>query len=108
MKKLLIVLALLLAMGGAFLAAQDSYTKEESDAAFATKGATTMIWMVVGAALVFVMQAGFALVEVGLTRAKNTANILMKNLMDFCLGSLAFFFVGWGLMYWASKGGWLA
>jgi len=106
MKKLLIVLALLLAMGGAFLAAQDSYTKEESDAAFATKGATTMIWMVVGAALVFVMQAGFALVEVGLTRAKNTANILMKNLMDFCLGSLAFFFVGWGLMYGASKGGW--
>ncbi len=105
MKKLLIVLALLIAIGGAFLTAQESYTKEESDAAFATKGATTMIWMVVGGALVFVMQAGFALVEVGLTRAKNTANILMKNLMDFCLGSLAFFFVGWGLMYGASKGG---
>jgi Amt family ammonium transporter len=87
--------------------AQEStnYTKAEADAAFATTGATTMIWMVIGGALVFVMQAGFALVEVGLTRAKNTANILMKNMMDFCLGSLAFFFVGWGLMYGASKGG---
>jgi ammonium transporter, Amt family len=105
MKRLFIIFALLALLGGAFLSAQESYTKGEADAAFATTGSMTMIWMVLGAALVFVMQAGFAMVEVGLTRAKNTANILMKNLMDFCLGSLAFFFVGWGLMYGASKGG---
>jgi Amt family ammonium transporter len=107
MKKRLIVagIVLILALVAPLLGAQAAYSKDEADAAFATKGATTMIWMVVGAALVFLMQAGFAMVEVGLTRAKNTANILMKNLMDFCLGSLAFFFVGWGLMYGASKGG---
>lgn len=92
------------------LSAQDAagYTKAEVDALLAVKattGTATMIWMVVGAALVFVMQAGFAMVEVGLTRAKNTANILMKNMMDFCLGSLAFFFVGFGIMYGADKAG---
>lgn len=48
------------------------------------------VWILVGAALVFFMQAGFAIVEAGLTRAKNTGNILMKNLMDFCLGTIVF------------------
>jgi Amt family ammonium transporter len=105
MKKRLVALALMLLLLAPFVFAQESYTKSEADTMFATTGATTMIWMVVGAALVFVMQAGFAMVEVGLTRAKNTANILMKNLMDFCLGSLAFFFVGWGLMYGMSRAG---
>lgn len=90
-------------------AAQDAtvaYSKAEVDALLAGKvdtGVTTMLWMVIAAALVFMMQAGFAMVEVGLTRAKNTANILMKNMMDFCLGALAFFFVGWGLMYGSDK-----
>ncbi len=57
------------------------------------------VWILVGAALVFFMQAGFAIVEAGLTRAKNTGNILMKNLMDFCLGTIVFWVLGYGLMH---------
>ena len=48
------------------------------------------VWFLIGAALVFWMQAGFAMVEAGFTRAKNTGNILMKNLMDFCIGTIVF------------------
>jgi Amt family ammonium transporter len=57
------------------------------------------IWTIITACLVFFMQAGFAMVEGGLTRAKNTGNIMMKNLLDFCMGSLAFWLVGFGLMF---------
>ena len=57
------------------------------------------IWVLVGAALVFFMQAGFALCEAGFTRAKNTGNILMKNLMDFCIGTPVFWLLGFGLMF---------
>jgi Amt family ammonium transporter len=57
------------------------------------------VWMLLGAMLVFWMQPGFALVEAGFTRTKNTANILMKNFLDFMLGSLLFFFVGYGIMF---------
>lgn len=64
--------------------------------------AMDMMWLVLSGALVFFMQAGFALVETGLTRAKNATNIIMKNLMDFCLGALAFWMIGWGLMYGSS------
>lgn len=63
------------------------------------------IWILWGAALVFFMQAGFAIVEAGLTRAKNTGNILMKNLMDFCLGTLVFWVLGYGLMKGRDAGG---
>jgi Amt family ammonium transporter len=64
-----------------------------------------MIWMVLAAALVFFMQAGFAMVETGLTRAKNAGNIIMKNLMDFSAGAVAYWAVGWALMYGATNGG---
>jgi Amt family ammonium transporter len=57
------------------------------------------IWTLVAAFLVMWMQAGFALVETGLTRAKNAVNIIMKNLLDFCYGSLAYWLVGFGLMF---------
>jgi Amt family ammonium transporter len=60
---------------------------------------TTVIWVLIGAALVYFMQAGFALCEAGLTRAKNTGNILMKNLMDFSIGTPCFWLVGFGLMF---------
>ncbi len=56
------------------------------------------VWFLIGAALVFWMQAGFAMVEAGFTRAKNTGNILMKNLMDFCIGTVVFILVGFGLL----------
>ncbi len=56
------------------------------------------VWFLIGAALVFFMQAGFAMVETGFTRAKNAGNIIMKNLMDFCIGTVMFIFLGFSLM----------
>ncbi|MBQ6164958.1 MAG: ammonium transporter [Clostridia bacterium] len=56
------------------------------------------VWFLIGAALVFWMQAGFAMVEAGFTRAKNTGNIIMKNLMDFCIGTVVFIVIGFGLL----------
>ena len=56
------------------------------------------IWFLIGAALVFFMQCGFAMVESGFTRAKSAGNIIMKNLMDFCIGTFMFVFLGYGLM----------
>jgi len=65
------------------------------------------IWILIAAVLVMFMQAGFALVEAGFTRTKNTANILMKNLMDFSIGSLIFWILGYTLMYGEDIGGFL-
>ena len=64
--------------------------------------AVNTIWVLVGAVLVFFMQAGFAMVETGFTRAKNAGNIIMKNLMDFCIGTPVFWLVGFGLMFGGS------
>ena len=64
------------------------------------------VWTLVAAALVFFMQAGFAMVETGFTRAKNAINILMKNLMDFSVGSVVFWAIGFGLMFGTTKTGW--
>jgi Amt family ammonium transporter len=64
------------------------------------------VWTLVAAFLVYLMQAGFALVETGLTRAKNAVNICMKNLMDFVMGSLAYWLVGFGIMFGANPTGW--
>jgi ammonium transporter, Amt family len=63
-----------------------------------------IVWTCIAAFMVFFMQAGFAMVETGFTRAKNAVNILMKNLMDFSVGTLVFFFVGFGLMFGKSNG----
>jgi len=62
------------------------------------------VWTCIAAFLVFFMQAGFAMVEAGFTRAKNAVNILMKNLMDFSVGTIAFFLIGFGLMFGKSNG----
>lgn len=64
------------------------------------------LWTLIAAALVFFMQAGFAMVEAGFTRAKNAINIMMKNLMDFSMGTLAYWAVGFGLMFGVSASGW--
>ncbi|MCD7813284.1 MAG: ammonium transporter [Lachnospiraceae bacterium] len=64
----------------------------------AINGEVFGVWFLIGAALVFWMQAGFAMVEAGFTRAKNTGNILMKNLMDFCIGTIMFILIGFGLL----------
>ena len=66
--------------------------------------AVNTIWVLLGAALVFFMQAGFAMVETGFTRAKNAGNIIMKNLMDFCIGTPVFWLVGFGIMFGAGNG----
>jgi len=71
-----------------------------------TRGLNTL-WIIITAALVFWMQAGFALVEAGLTRAKNTTNILFKNLIDFVFATLAFWSFGYAFMYGTSAGGWI-
>ncbi len=65
--------------------------------------ATSTIWVLLGAVLVFFMQAGFAMVETGFTRAKNSGNIIMKNLMDFAIGSTIFWFIGFGIIFAGSS-----
>ena len=74
-----------------------------------TYSAVNTIWVLLGAALVFFMQAGFSMCEAGFTRAKNTGNILMKNLMDFCIGTPCFWLFGFGMMFGLGSGlfGWL-
>ena len=64
------------------------------------------VWTLIAAALVFFMQAGFAMVESGFTRAKSACNIMMKNLLDFSMGSLAFWAIGFGIMFGTTKTGW--
>ncbi|EAQ42208.1 ammonium transporter [Polaribacter sp. MED152] len=65
-----------------------------------------MLWMLIAGILVFLMQAGFTLVESGMTRAKNAVNIAMKNLLDICVGSITFWLVGYSLMYGDTSNGW--
>jgi Amt family ammonium transporter len=73
-------------------------TVVQSAIAEISESTTLGVWFLIAAALVFFMQAGFAMVETGFTRAKNAGNIIMKNLMDFCIGTIAFTFVGQGLL----------
>ncbi|MBU3010358.1 ammonium transporter [Polaribacter vadi] len=65
-----------------------------------------MLWMLIAGILVFLMQAGFTLVESGMTRSKNAVNIAMKNLLDICVGSITFWLVGYSLMYGDTSNGW--
>lgn len=82
-------------------------TDEEQQASpYAIKNDLNALWTVLAAILVFFMQAGFAMVEAGFTRAKNACNIMMKNLMDFSIGSLSFWLIGFGLMFGVTSGGW--
>jgi Amt family ammonium transporter len=93
-RKKIVVLAILLLCMGISLFAQ-----EAPDAVEALGFSLDVIWLFIGAILVFIMQAGFALVETGLTRAKNATNITMKNVMDFCFGAIVYWALGWGFMY---------
>jgi Amt family ammonium transporter len=108
MRRLLIGLILIVTIGlcGPLLAAETSAgsipavdaAKEEVQLNI------NIVWTCIAAFLVFFMQAGFAMVEAGFTRAKNAVNILMKNLMDFSVGTLAFFLIGFGLMFGKTNG----
>ena len=69
--------------------------------------AADTLWVALSAALVFFMQAGFALLEGGMARSKNAVNVLMKNYMDACVGGLIFWLIGFGLMFGYNPSGWL-
>ncbi|KXS43184.1 MAG: ammonium transporter, Amt family [Methanohalophilus sp. T328-1] len=79
--------------------------EENAQAINDVQTALTFVWLLVASALVFFMHTGFSLVEIGLTRSKNTANILMKNFMTITLGILVYWAVGWGVMYGADAAG---
>ena len=99
-----ILLFLLLTSVSAFANPDSETVKSAEQLAEELQTNLNIVWTCVAAFLVFFMQAGFAMVEAGFTRAKNAINILMKNLMDFSIGTLAFFFVGFGLMFGLSNG----
>ncbi len=110
--KSMIVLLLFLVIGGTVAVADEVAVDPVTAAVDAAKEELqtniNIVWTCVAAFLVFFMQAGFAMVEAGFTRAKNAVNILMKNLMDFSIGTIAFFVIGFSLMFGANKGmiGW--
>ena len=85
---------------------QDTATSEVAKAVEQINGDMGMLWMLIAGILVFLMQAGFTLVESGMTQSKNAVNIAMKNLLDICVGSLTFWFVGYSLMYGDTTNGW--
>jgi len=95
-------------LGAGLLSAQQAAappTVEDLQKAIAAlQKQTDIVWTVVAACLVFFMQAGFAMVEAGFTRAKNAGNIMMKNLMDLSMGGVAYWAVGFGLMFGVSNG----
>lgn len=87
---------------------QDASPTIESNAKALTdiQNNANFLWTLIAAILVFLMQAGFAMLEAGLTRAKNAVNILMKNIMDFSLGTLGYWAIGFGLMFGVTSTGW--
>ena len=97
-----LILGVLLSLGANIAFAQDDGVTTESIVV-----QIDTIWLFIGSFLVFWMQAGFAMVESGFSRSKNAANLLMKNLMDFCMGAMLFFAIGFGIMYGTSAGGFI-
>ena len=95
MRRFIIIAGALLVFGAVY-----SFADSNSNAV-----AIDTVWTLMAAVLVFLMQAGFAMLETGFTRAKNAANIMMKNLMDFSIGTLAFWAVGFGIMFGADAAG---
>ncbi len=106
MKVILAILLLVLFGARMVLAGDEPPTPASNKEAIAlVQSHADYVWTLVAAALVFFMQAGFAMVETGFTRAKNAVNIMMKNLMDFALGSIVYWAVGFALMFGVSKAG---
>ncbi|EDP96669.1 ammonium transporter [Kordia algicida OT-1] len=92
-----------------FITIQDATAVSSEDLKAAIEAINTdmgMLWMLLSGILVFFMQAGFTLVESGMTRSKNAVNIAMKNVLDICVGSLTYWLVGYSLMYGDTSNGW--
>jgi len=102
----LLILAVLMSVPFALAADPEPTVLTNKDAIDLVQTHANYLWTLVAACLVFFMQAGFAMVESGFTRAKNSINIMMKNLMDFSIGSIAFWAIGFGIMFGASSTGW--
>lgn len=105
-KRFVLVLTLLMCATAVYAADAEPTAITNKEAIDLVQTHANYLWTLVAACLVFFMQAGFAMVEAGFTRAKNAINIMMKNLMDFSIGSLSFWAIGFGLMFGASKTGW--
>ncbi len=108
MRKRAVMLLVLLGMvagGGAAFGQFSAEVAPDQETVELFRDSLDIIWLALGAALVLFMQAGFAMVETGLTRAKNAGNIIMKNLMDASAGMIMYFAIGWGIMYGVSAGG---
>ena len=106
--------SLIIAAGITVFMTMNGWAADDAPTALTNKEAIDLVqthanylWTLVAACLVFFMQAGFAMVEAGFTRAKNAINIMMKNLMDFSVGTLAYWAIGFGLMFGTSKSGFL-
>jgi Amt family ammonium transporter len=95
---------MLIAISLLLLAPVAGFAEEAPIAAADVQNNLNFVWTLIAAFLVFLMQAGFAMVESGFTRAKNACNILMKNLMDFSVGAIAFWAIGFGLMFGTTNG----
>ncbi len=106
MKKLLLICLLLSIPAVVFAGDETPTILSNAEAIGGVQTNLDYVWTLVAAALVFFMQAGFAMVETGFTRAKSAVNIMMKNLMDFSIGSLFFWAIGFGIMFGTTTTGW--
>lgn len=102
---ILTMLLVFIGVAGAWAGEETPTVLTNADAIELVQTHANFLWTLIAACLVFFMQAGFAMVEAGFTRAKNAINIMMKNLMDFSMGTLAFWALGFGLMFGVSKSG---
>ncbi len=107
-RRIFILWAVLACLGPPLIWAEEAAptVASNAEAIAAVQTHADFLWTLVAAFLVFLMQAGFAMVESGFTRAKNAVNIMMKNLMDFSMGTLGYWAIGFGLMFGVSKTGW--
>ena len=103
MKKILALFAVCGAACAAAAAEETAAAPATMEAVEAVQINLNVVWTLIAGILVFVMQTGFALVEAGLTRAKNTSNIMMKIVMDFVIGSVCFWIIGSEFMFGATK-----
>jgi len=103
---ILLILTVLMSVPAALAADPEPTVLTNKDAIDLVQTHANYLWTLVAACLVFFMQAGFALVESGFTRAKSSINIMMKNLMDFSIGSISFWAIGFGIMFGATTTGW--